>query len=161
MEEKSKIIGKQAVVVKDGKYTPEVFWSMGRIEAYAVSPDNAKIVYMVSYFSIEENKGHTLLHVMDSDGSNDVLLTDTANDETSPLWIKNGSKIAFISNASGKNQIWEMNPDGTERKQLSDFEKDIDSFKFSPDEKSILFVSQVDYIFRSEERRVGKECVRT
>ena len=150
MEENSKIIGKQAVVVKDGKYTPEVFWSMGRIEAYAVSPDNAKIVYMVSYFSIEENKGHTVLHAMDSDGSNDVLLTDTANDETSPLWIKNGSKIAFISNASGKNQIWEMNPDGTERKQLSDFEKDIDSFKFSPDEKSILFISQVDYIFKPE-----------
>ena len=54
MEENNKIIGKQTVLVKDGKYKPEVFWSMGRIEAYAVSPDNTKIVYMVSYFCIQE-----------------------------------------------------------------------------------------------------------
>ena len=149
-EEKNKIIGKQTIIVKDGKFTPEVFWSMGRIEAYSVSPDNTKIAYMVTYFCIDENKGHTVLHIMNSDGSNDTLLTDTANDETSPLWIKNGTKIAFLSNASGKNQIWEMNPDGTERKQLSDFEKDIDSFKFSPDNNWILFVSQVDYIYKPE-----------
>ena len=107
-EEKNKIIGKQTIIVKDGQFTPEVFWSMGRIEAYSVSPDNTKIAYMVTYFCIDENKGHTVLHIMNSDGSNDTLLTDTANDETSPLWIKNGTKIAFLSNASGKNQIWEM-----------------------------------------------------
>lgn len=150
MEGESKIIGKHTICVKDGKFTPEVFWSMGRIEAYDVSPDNTKIAYMAGYYCIKENKGHTVLHVMNSDGCNDVLLTETADNETSPKWIKGGSKIAFLSNSGGKNQIWEMNPDGSERKQLSYFEKDIDSFKFSPDGNSILFISQVDYIYRPD-----------
>ena len=150
MEEKNKIIGKNILQIKDGKFTPEVFWSMGRVEAYAVSPDNAKIVYMITYFSIEENKGHTVLHIMDSDGSNDLLLTKNEANETSPQWIKNGSKIAFLSDESGSSQIWEMNPDGTDRKQLSTFEKDVDSFEFSPNGEWILFVSQVKYIYRPE-----------
>ena len=126
MEEAKNIIGKKDVKVVDGKYTPEILWSMGRIEGYNVSPDNKKIAYFLSYHSIEENKGHTVIHVMDSDGSNDKLLTESKYDENSPAWIKNGSKVAFISNESGSGQIWEMNPDGTERKQLSFFEKDID-----------------------------------
>ena len=150
MEEAKNIIGKKDVKVVDGKYTPEILWSMGRIEGYNVSPDNKKIAYFLSYHSIEENKGHTVIHVMDSDGSNDKLLTESKYDENSPAWIKNGSKVAFISNESGSGQIWEMNPDGTERKQLSFFEKDIDSFQFSPDGKQILFISQAPYIYRPE-----------
>ncbi len=150
MEEAKNIIGKKDVKVVDGKYTPEILWSMGRIEGYNVSSDNKKIAYFLSYHSIEENKGHTVIHVMDSDGGNDKLLTESKYDENSPAWIKNGSKVAFISNESGSNQIWEMNPDGTERKQLSFFEKDIDSFQFSPDGKQILFISQAPYIYRPE-----------
>ena len=36
-----------------------------------------------------------------------------------------------------------MNPDGTGRKQLSDYDGDIEGFAFSPDEKKVLFISQV------------------
>ncbi len=150
MEEKNIIIGKHDITIPNNKYTPEVIWSMGRIEAYAISPDQSMLAYMVTYFCIKENTSHTVLHCMHSDGSNDALLTTTAFNESSPQWIKNGSKIAFLSNASGSSQIWEMNPDGTERKQLSFFEKDIDSFKFAPDGQHILFISQVDYIYRPE-----------
>ena len=142
------IIGKQQMVIQDGKYTPEILWSMGRIGSYAASPDLKRIVYTIAYFSVKENKEHIVLHCMDSDGSNDVLLTDTAFNEASPQWIKNGTKISYLSDASGLNQIWEMNPDGTERKQLSFFEKDIDSFKFAPDGQHILFISQADYIYK-------------
>ena len=154
MEEKTKIIGKHDICVKDGKYTPEVLWSMGRIEGYDVSPDN-KIAYFVTYYSIAENKAHPVIHVMDNDGSNDKLITETEYNESSPCWIQKGSKIAYLSNQSGTNQIWVMNPDGSQRKQISFFEKDIDSFKFSPDEKMILFISQTDYIFRPEKLYQG------
>ena len=36
-----------------------------------------------------------------------------------------------------------MNPDGTGRKQLSNYDGDIEGFAFSPDEKKVLFISQV------------------
>ena len=139
------IIGKQQVVVENGKYTPEILWAMGRIGDYAASPDLKQIVYSIAYFSVKENKEHVVLHLMNQDGTNDVLLTETAYNESSPVWIKDGSKIAYLSDASGCSQIWEMNPDGTERKQLSFFEKDIDSFKFAPDGQHILFIAQRHY----------------
>ncbi len=139
----AEIIGKSSIKVEDGRLTPEALWAMGRIGSVSVSPDASKVIYSVSYYSVPQNKSHHTLHIMQADGSNQTLLTQTANNESCAVWIKNGKKIAFLSNASGSNQVWEMNPDGTERKQLSNSEKSIDGFLFSPDEKSVILIQQV------------------
>ena len=140
------IIGKQEVTVKDGRMTPETLWAMGRIGSSCVSPDGKRIAYTVSYYSVKENKSHLVIYVMNADGSGNQLLTTTAASEGEPAWIKNGSKLAFLApDADGNSQIWEMNPDGSERVQLSSFAGGIDGFKFSPDESIVLFISQVKY----------------
>ncbi len=140
------IIGKQEVTVKDGRMTPETLWAMGRIGSSCVSPDGKRIAYTVSYYSVKENKSHLVIYVMNADGSGNQLLTTTAASEGEPAWIKNGSKLAFLApDADGNSQIWEMNPDGSERVQLSSFAGEIDGFKFSPDESKVLFISQVKY----------------
>ena len=140
-ENEATIIGKQEIKIEDGRLTPEVLWAMGRIGSSTVSPDGKKIAYTVSYYSVKENKSHTVIYIMNADGSENKLLTTTAVSEYEPAWIKNGEKLAFLSNG----QIWEMNPDGTERKQLSDYEGGIDGFSFSPDGNKVLFISQVKY----------------
>ena len=139
------VIGKQEIRIKDKKLTPEALWAMGRIGSSSVSPDGKQIAYTVSYYSVKENKSHTVIYVMNADGTNNLLLTTTADSEVEPAWIKGGSKIAFLSAASGSMQLWEMNPDGSERKQLSSYEGGIDDFKFSPDESKVLFIAQVKY----------------
>ena len=138
------VIGKQEIRIKNKKLTPEALWAMGRIGSSSVSPDGKQIAYTVSYYSVKENKSHTVIYVMNADGTNNLLLTHTADSEVEPTWIKGGSKIAFLTAASGSMQIWEMNPDGSERKQLSSYEG-IEGFKFSPDESKVLFISQVKY----------------
>ena len=140
-ENEATIIGKQEIKIEDGRLTPEVLWAMGRIGSSTISPDGEKIAYTVSYYSVKENKSHTVIYIMNADGSENKLLTTTAASEYEPAWIKNGEKLAFLSNG----QIWEMNPDGTERKQLSDYEGGIDCFSFSPDGNKVLFISQVKY----------------
>ena len=139
------VIGKQEIRIKNKKLTPEALWAMGRIGSSSVSPDGKQIAYTVSYYSVKENKSHTVIYVMNADGTNNMLLTHTADSEVEPTWIKGGSKIAFLTAASGSMQIWEMNPDGSERKQLSSYEGGIEGFKFSPDESKVLFISQVKY----------------
>ena len=139
----AEIIGKSSIKVENGRLTPEALWAMGRIGAVSVSPDASKVVYGVSYYSVPQNKSHHTLHIMQADGSNQTLLTQTASNESGAVWIKNGTKIAYLSNASGSSQVWEMNPDGTERKQLSNSEKGVDGFLFSPDEKSVILIQQV------------------
>ncbi len=149
-KESPDFIGKHFPKITNNEYTPEVLWQMGSITDYAPSPDGKKIVYGVNYVSVKENKTHSVIYIMDCNGENNILLTDSDNNELSPCWNSTDSKIFFISDKSGNNQIWEMNPDGTERKQLSFFEKDIDSFKFSPDGLNVLFISQAPYIFRPD-----------
>lgn len=138
-------IGKHNVTVKEGVMTPEVLWAMGRIRNYAISPDRKQIVYTVSYYSIPQNKGHVVIYCMNADGSNNRMLTTSVKNESEPTWIKNGSKIAFLSVENGTSQIWEMNADGTERKQLSAYEGDVEGFRFSPDESKVVFIAQVKY----------------
>ena len=141
----SPIIGRQEITIADGRLTPEALWAMGRIGSSSVSPDGTKIAYTVSYYSVKENKSHLAIYVMNADGTENTLLTTTSANEGEPVWIKGGTKIAFLSAASGSNQIWEMNPDGTERLQLSHYEGDIEGFRFSPDETKVLFISQIKY----------------
>ena len=139
------IIGKNDIKVENGLMTPETLWAMGRIGSSAVSPDGKQIAYTVSYYSVKENKSHLVIYVMNADGTGNTLLTTTADNEGEPVWIKGGTKIAFLSSKNGSSQIWEMNPDGTERRQISQFDGDIEGFKFSPDESKVMLVSQVKY----------------
>ena len=137
------LIGKSDIRIKDGRMTPEALWAMGRIGGMNVSPDGKRVVYTVAYYSVPENKSNREVFVMNADGSDNKQITKTGFDENEAVWIKGGTKIAFLCNESGSSQLWEMNPDGTDRKRLSDYDKDIEGFAFSPDEKKVLFISQV------------------
>ena len=137
------LIGKSDIRIKDGRMTPEALWAMGRIGGMNVSPDGKKVVYTVAYYSVPENKSNREVFVMNADGSDNKQITKTGFAENEAVWIKGGTQIAFLCNESGSSQLWEMNPDGTDRKRLSDYDKDIEGFAFSPDEKKVLFISQV------------------
>lgn len=142
-KEESKVnIGKSDICIEDGVLTPEVLWSMGRIGGVTVSPDGSRIAYQVSYYSVQENASHTVIYVMDDDGNNVKLLTETASSEHSPAWIDN-EHIAFLTNKKGVQQICSMDIQGKHRKQLSFMEKDVEGFLFSPDMNSVLMIMSV------------------
>jgi len=146
------LIGKSDIVIKGGRMTPEALWAMGRIGGFNVSPDGKKIVYTVGYYSVPQNKSNREVFVMNTDGTGNQQITHTSFGENEAIWIKGGSKIAFLCSESGSNQLWEMNSDGSERKQLSSFDKDIEGFSFSPDGKKVLFISQVKYGQRTADK---------
>ena len=137
------LIGRSEINVTDGRMTPEALWAFGRIGGVSVSPDAKKLVYTVGYYSVPQDKGNREVFVMNADGSENTQITKTPFSEGNTVWFKNGTKIAFLSSESGSSQVWEMNPDGTGRKLLSNYDGNIEGFAFSPDEKKILFISQV------------------
>lgn len=140
-QEATGFIGKSDLTLKNDLMTPEALWAMGRIGGHQASPDGKRIVYQVSYYSVKENKSHSVIYVMDADGKNNKMLTTTAKSESDAVWIANGEKIAFLCDG----QIWEMNADGSSRKQLTNDKTGIDGFKFSPDEKHVLLVKQIPF----------------
>ena len=142
-KEESKVnIGRTDIRIEEGRLTPEALWAMGRIGEVKVSPDGNRIAYQVSYYSVQENASHTVIYVMDSDGANVRLLTETAESEHSPAWIDN-EHIAYLSVKDGVQQIWSMDIRGKHRKQLSNSDRDIEGFLFSPDLRHVLTVISV------------------
>lgn len=135
------MIGKNNIKLETRTMTPEALWAMGRISSAQVSPDGQKIVYQVGYYSVEENRGHQMLFVMNSDGTDKKQLTKTSSNETDPSWIDNGNRIAFITNG----QVWSMKADGTDRQQMSNEADEIEGYKFSPDEKHVILIKSLPY----------------
>ena len=144
-KEDSKLIGKHQVTVENGRMTPEILWSFGRIGSVQVSPDKSKIVYSVSYYSVEENKSNSELYVMNTDGSGKQNITNSVYRESSPAWMNDSKTIVFLSNESGSSQLWSMQANGKGKKQLTDYNGGINDFAFSPDESKLLFVADVKY----------------
>ena len=120
--------------------TPEALWAMGRIASVKPSPDGKNIVYQVGYYSVKENKGHQVLRVMDATGKNDRLLTTSAKSESDPIWLDNNT-IAYLSGG----QLWTMDANGGNRKQLTHSDLDIEGFKFSPNKKQVVLIKSIPY----------------
>ena len=137
------VIGKQQVEWKSDLLTPEILWSMGRIGHFEMSPDGKSAVYAVTYFSVEQNASHTVLYRMEMATKRSELLTQTAANESDAVFLPGGQKIAFLSDASGSTQVWEMGVDGSQRRQLSDEEGGVSGFLFSPDGRKVLLVKDV------------------
>jgi len=144
-KEDAPLIEKQVPVIENGRMTPEILWSFGRVGNVEVSPDETKILYSVSYYSVEQNKSNSELFVMNTDGSGKKQITKTANKEIAAKWMSDSKHIAFLSNESGSMQLWTMKDDGTARTRLTDREGDISDFSFSPDERKVLLVADVKY----------------
>ena len=134
-------IGKSNITLKSDRMTPEALWAMGRIAGAEASPNGKQIVYQVGYYSVQENRGHQVLCIIDANGKNNRQLTTSSKSESDPAWIENGKRIAFISDG----QVWSMLPDGTDRRQLTHDKDGIDGFKFSPDGKKVILIKSLPY----------------
>ena len=132
-------IGKQNIKVENGRMTPEALWAMGRIGTAEASADGKQIVYQVGYYSVKANKSQQKICIINADGTGQQTLTTGSKSETDPTWL-NG-KIAFLSGG----QLWTMNADGSDRKQISNTEKDIEGFKFAPDGSKVILLHSIEF----------------
>ena len=132
-------IGKQNIKLTSNLMTPEALWAMGRIGAAEASADGKQVVYQVGYYSVKANKSQQKIAIINADGTGNTTLTTGTKSETDPTWF-NG-KIAFLSDG----QIWTMNADGGDRKQISNSKKDIEGFKFSPDGSKVILLHSIDF----------------
>lgn len=139
------MIEKNNITLASDQMTPEALWAMGRIGSYAVSPDGKTLVYQVSYYSVKENKSHTMLFVQPLKAGKTIAkataLTKDGKSETDAAWIEGGKKIAFLRDG----QLWKMNADGTDRVKMTDSKIDIEGFLFSPDGSKVILIKSLPY----------------
>lgn len=139
VEEQGEYIGKKNLTLNSDRMTPEVLWSFGRVSSMSVSPDNQTVLYRVSYYDIPQNKGNADLYTISVDGTNLKQITKTNKSESSPTWRPDGKKISFTFGG----QLWEMNPDGSDRIQITFVDGGITGYKYSPDMTKLLYTKEV------------------
>ncbi len=105
----------------------------------------------IAFTSIRDNVSHVF--VMNADGTDVRQLTRTypstdpswlGVSSSSPSWSPDGKQIAFSSNRDGDSEIFVMNADGTEVRQLTNNDDRDVHPAWSPDGKHIAFVSDRD-----------------
>ncbi len=142
VKEASDYIPKTAKLTSD-IMTPEVLWSFGRVGGAQVSPYGQSVLYTVTYYNIEENKPYRDIYIIPSAGGKAKNITNTPENEFNALWRPDGKKIGYLSSKSGSVQLWEMSPNGSGKKQVSDIDGGITGFKYSPDLSKIFFTKDV------------------
>ena len=123
--------------------TPEVLWSFGRLGGAQVSPDSKSVLYTVTYYNIEEDKSYRDIYTILISGGEAKNITNTAENESNVVWRPDGKKIGYLSSRSGSMQMWEMNPDGSDVRQVTDIDGGIFGFEYSPDQNRIYYLKTV------------------
>lgn len=142
------LISKENIEVVNGQFTPEIMHKLGKVSDPQVSPSGEKILYGVSYTSIELNKGQRHLYVMNADGSNNQLVSNMPVSMANARWYKDDSTIAFVM----KGQVYLMSLNAKSApKQLSNVEAGVQGFEFSPDFSKMMFVSEVPYAVKPKD----------
>lgn len=137
-------IGKQQPVLQSDRMTPEALWAMGRIGGFKVSPNGKQAVYAVTYYSVKQNKSHSVLYTLNLNSHKSTQLTTSTHSEMGATYVNGGKEIVYLSSESGSSQLWKMNADGTSRQQISHTQSDVADFLFSPDEKKVILIMEVD-----------------
>jgi dipeptidyl aminopeptidase/acylaminoacyl peptidase len=137
-----------AVQVSDSEVTgkklsPELLWKFGRVSSARISPNGKLIVYTVRHYDLAANKGNTDLFLLDLQTNQTRQLTGFEGNETSPCWYPDGNKIGFVCDQGGEAQVWEIFPDGSNLKKLTQIKGGINSFQYSPKGDKILYTKDV------------------
>lgn len=111
------------------------------------SSDGQSLVYVLAEIDQEANKYRSSIRLIDlATGHERNLTSGLVSDEPakdfSPQFSPDGLKIAYLSNRTGKNQIYLLDLAGGEAKRLTNFKEGIRSFIWSPDSSYLVAVAR-------------------
>ena len=121
--------------------------------------------------TVLQNSGWNHIYLLSLKGGEPKQITDGTFEDDDPTFSPDGKSISFISNRGllEANNLWVISASGGEARQVARFDTPgiVSDPQWAPDSKSIYFHHQspletADLLvqsLRSEERRVGKECV--
>lgn len=128
---------------KNGILTPEILWKFGRIGEMQLSPDAKDLLYTISYYNIEENRGYTHIYKMAVEKPEPLALTKGPFNCYNVRWSPDGKKIYYISDKNENSQLFSMNADGSSEVLCDTLLNGLSCFEISPDGAAILYCMDV------------------
>ena len=96
---------------------------------------------------VSDRDGNLEIYLMNTDGTNQIDLTNNPANDWDPVLSPDGKKIAFVSDREGVNKIFIMNAGGSDIRALTEGEDPL----WFPDGSKIIFV----YLFKDKEFMCG------
>ncbi|MGX5689617.1 prolyl oligopeptidase family serine peptidase [Arcticibacter tournemirensis] len=124
------------------RMTPELLWKLGRVSGETISADGKSVLFGVTRYNMNENKGERDLYSVSVNGGSVKQLTNAAGGESIVYTDAKNGQLFYLY----KGQIWKMNADGTSKQQLTNHEGGLNNVRFSPDGKHILFSAEVQVL---------------
>jgi dipeptidyl aminopeptidase/acylaminoacyl peptidase len=143
-------------------WTPEQMMKVQRIATVRPSPDGKQAAYVVTEAIMTPEKSEYLNHIHLANFSTGAEATSRQitfgeKSATQPVWSPDGKRLAFLSNRSGKNQIYVLHLAGGEGEPITDMKADIASLAWAPDGKSIAFLMPDPKPEDDEKKTKGKD----
>lgn len=123
--------------------TPESLWKLGRVADPQVSPTGDKVLYSIRTYNLATNKGNTDIWMYDIRKNLVSAISTDSSNESMPRWSSDGLIIYFLNDAGGSSQLWSVGVDGTNKKQNSKLENDINLYGISPSGTMIWIAQDV------------------
>ncbi len=111
------------------------------------SPDGQWVAYTLSTIDAEKDRRNTDVWMVKWDGSEQLQLTSSPDNESSPRWSPDNKYLAFVASRGTEEerrrggQIWLLNRAGGEAQRVSDFKGGVSDIQWSPDSTRIAFVA--------------------
>src|SRR5579862_4330274 len=113
---------------------------LSRISDPQISPDGRSVAFTVQTIDVENNRRPQQIYVVGLTGAAPRKIADDAE---RARWSPDSQRIFFVSARSGSSQIWTMDADGANPKQLTNLASEASGVLVSADGKMLVFTSDV------------------
>jgi dipeptidyl aminopeptidase/acylaminoacyl peptidase len=104
-----------------------------------ISPDGKRVVYLRGFADPMTDRRYANLWIVGSDGTDQRPLTTGNHSDSSPRWSPDGTRIAYVSDADGKSQIYVRWMDSGQTARLTNLDEAPGNIEWSPDGKYLSF----------------------
>jgi len=125
----------------NNSWTPEFSMQVRTIGAVVPSPDARWIAYteVQAIAEGERSEQVTQIFLARADGSRRFQLTRAAKSSNAPSFSPDGRYVYFLSDRSGKTNVYRMLVEGGEAEMLTDVKGSLGAYKVSPDGRSVAY----------------------
>jgi hypothetical protein len=123
-------------------WTPEQTMQTLRVGSAVVSPDGrwAAVEVTRPVMEAERSEWRTTLHLLALEGAGPGRVVRQEESARSPAWSPDGRWLAFVSDRSGRSNLWRLAPTGGGAEKLTDLPASPGEYRWSPDGRSIAFL---------------------